>query len=373
MPEVYRPSRQARHVPSVQHKNLGREARGMSHPPLGIVRQTDPLTEEFVPAAWNARQAQLRDLLDSLAPTPARVRSLMVWAHGPPGSGKTSTVRRAMSQLEDRRVRTVFVNCFSCATFFSVIEAVLRELRALVMEMRDVAFKFERLEQAARQGPLVIVLDEVDQMFPRERNATLYNLARLKNTAVVCITQSRESFFTLDPRVQSRVQPLFLEFPAYAAEDLISILQPRAEAGLAPDSWCAADLERIAESSRGDARVAIQTLRTAAYLAEKGRVPQIRSADIQAGLEKSAELRKTYVLRGLSEHHRMIYRVVRDAKQIATSEAWKRYVALAKSQGIEPMARRTFTQYKQFLIVNRFIRERQARGRGNTRVLEVVE
>ncbi len=46
--------------------------------------------------------------------------------------------------------------------------------------------------------------------------------------------------------------------------------------------------------------------------------------------------------------------------------------AAAQKQEIEPMARRTFNHYKQYLLSSRLLIERQVRGRKNTRVLEVL-
>jgi Cdc6-like AAA superfamily ATPase len=169
------------------------------------------------------------------------------------------------------------------------------------------------------------------------------------------------------------VQPLFVDFAGYSPEELILILQARAEQSLAPDSWCAADLEAIAAASRGDARVVIQTLRTAAYLAEKHRSPQLRTKDIQEGITKCSELRRKYSLSGLSDHHRLIYAIVKQAGEIELPKAWKEYQEIASEQGIEPMERRTFNQYRQYMVANKLLTERYAKGRRNVLLLRVAE
>lgn len=346
----------------------------MSRPPIPIVVKFEPLTEQYLPAEFVGRQAQVQELLKLMSLPGYRGHGVVGWLHGPPGTGKSSIARAILHHLEDRRVRTAYVNCWSAQTFYAAIEAVFTELRALVGEVRDVAFKLERLVQIADRHPLVIALDEIDQMPAKERNALLYNFSRLPSTRLVCLAQTREAFVDLDVRVQSRLQPFFVEFAPYSTDELEAILEARAVQSLLPESFCMVDLQRIASSSHGDARVAIQALRAAAYLAEKDRSPQLRVADIERGLRESAKLRRDYVIRGLSEHHRLIYRLVHEAGgSLATAETWRRYVAAAQENRLEPMARRTFNQYRLSLIASRLLRERQGRGKRNARILEVVE
>jgi Cdc6-like AAA superfamily ATPase len=343
-----------------------------SQPP-GIVKDTKPLSEEHVPQEFPGREEQLQDLLSCLKPEAPGRWPVSVWVHGPPGAGKSAAVRKVLGHLETGGIRTAYVNCWSSQTFYSVLETLFTELRQLVAEMRDVSFKFERLSRIAREKPLVIALDEVDQMFLKERNATLYNLSRLDHSALVCLSQSRGGYLSLDARVESRMQPRFLEFPPYSTDEVLAILGQRADQALEPDTWCQADLKRIAEASSGDARVAIQTLRIAAYLAEKGKASQLRSGDIEQGLLKSGELRRIYVLKGLSEHHRLMHQLVKDAGSITTAELWRKYRKVAETRGLEPMARRTFDHYRQHLVTCRLLEEKQGRGRKNRRVLSAVD
>lgn len=332
-----------------------------------------PLSEDYQPADFPGREDHERAILSNLLPGVIRGTPFHTWVHGPSGTGKSSVVRSVLGQLEEHGFKTVHVNCWSTQTFFSVLDSILDELRALVGEKREVSFKFERLRRIAKDNLLLVALDEVDQMFLKERNATLYNLFRLENTGIICLSNSREAFLSLDPRVCSRFQPRFVEFPAYSDRQLVQILIERAEKSLESDAWCKKDLERIASSSGGDARIAVQALRIASYAADKEMSSHIRTSDIEEGLGKSSKLRRRYVLKSLSEHHRLLYQIVKDAKEMTSTGLWKRYLSQAQGHGLEPMARRTFNHYKQFLIRSRILVERQGNGRRNTRVLQVME
>ena len=338
-----------------------------------VVKDTKPLSEEYIPASFPGREAQLKELIDQIATTSKDWRSSHFWIHGPPGSGKSSTVRKVLGHLEDQNIRTAYVNCWSAQTFYAVLEAIFQELRALVAEMRDVSFKFDRLGRIAKGRHLVVVLDEVDQMFLKERNAALYNLARLDHAGIIALSHSRKAYLELDSRVKSRLLPVFLEFPAYTPHQLVAILEARANQGVEAEAWCRKDLEVISGRSNGDARVAIQSLRAAAYQADKSRGGQIRVSDIDAGLKSTNGLRRRYALKSLSEHHRLLHHLIKEAGGVSVAELWKRYGIEARKHGLESMARRTFNHYKQQLIANRLIKERPGRGRRNTRILEVIE
>lgn len=337
-----------------------------------IVRDTKPLSEGSLAEELQGRESLQVDVLRFVSPVIERKSSANIWIHGSPGTGKTSVVRRTLNHLEEKGVTTVLINCWSNQTFYSVLDQVFGQLRTLVPEMRDVSFKYERLARIARDKPLMIGLDEVDQMFLKERNATLYNLAQLNHSGLICISNSRESYLALDPRVRSRLNPVFLDFSPYPTEDLVQILEHRATRSLDPKAWCQADLDHIAGASDGDARVAIQTLRTAAYLAEKKKIPQIRQADIEQGLRDTSQLRRNYLLKTLSEHHRLIYELVRETPKIKMDRLWRVYLKAARSKGLDPMARRTVNHYRQYMVDQRLIKETQARGRRNARILEVI-
>lgn len=338
-----------------------------------LVKDTQPLSETFLPKAFPGREWHLKELVGLLTPALRGHKPPHVWLSGPPGSGKSSVARKALGNLEVKGVRTAYVNCWRDQTLSAVLETVFKELRALVEEKRDASFRLDRLSRITRDNAPVIALDEIDNLFLRERDTILYNLAELPRACLVCISSSREAYLPLDPRVQSRIQPHFVEFRPYTQEMLMVILEERAQKALVADSWCRQDLVAISRQSQGDARIAIQTLGTASYLAEKRRVPRITREDIDEGLRKSRELRRLYAVGKLPDHQKLIYQVVEEAGKIETGKAWRRWVWRSKEKGLAPFTRRTFQHQKKKLVQQKLLEESQERGRGNRIFLRVVK
>ena len=73
----------------------------------------------------------------------------------------------------------------------------------------------------------VIVLDEIDQPPPKERNAILYNLSDIPKVGLICACNSQHVYHGLEERVKSRLNPMRLHFDEYNHEELFEILSRR--------------------------------------------------------------------------------------------------------------------------------------------------
>ncbi|MFB6197001.1 MAG: Cdc6/Cdc18 family protein, partial [Halobacteriaceae archaeon] len=135
---------------------------------------------------------------------------------------------------------------------------------------------FEAVDYQERVA--VIMLDEIDKLVEKSGDDTLYNLSRmnseLENSRVSIIGISNDLKFTdfLDPRVKSSLGEEEIVFPPYDANQLRDILQHRSDIAFKEGAFtddviplCAA----FAAQEHGDARRALDLLRTAGELAER--------------------------------------------------------------------------------------------------------
>lgn len=304
------------------------------------------LSESHVPPDIPGRQSQIRELTAALKPATRRHKPIHCWVHGEPGTGKTATAKWLLRKLDiEAGVKGIYINCWEYPTYFSVLDRIVRHLRVLGAERLTVSFKLERLRRHIEDDPLILVLDEIDQPTPGERYSILYNLGQMGKVGMVCICNSERAYYGLEDRVKSRLNALRVGFSRYSPKDLFRILHDRAMHALSHGSWTEDQLREISELAEGDARVAVQTLRNAAVLADKDARERIEDQHIRTGFNSARDLRKSYMLGKLTDHHQLLYQVISDSPGIRSGKLRTEYLDLCKASNIEPIATRTFSKY----------------------------
>jgi Cdc6-like AAA superfamily ATPase len=239
----------------------------------------------------------------------------------------------------------VYVNCWQHRSLYGVLQAIIDELKILGAEAQDTNIKMDRIRQALRGRPAVIILDEIDRPMPAQREEIIYGLLSLPKGALACIANGTQTLATMDERVRSRLSPVVIRLSPYSTKELEAILIDRARQALAPNSCTPAVLKRIAAVANGDARVAIQILRQAAAAAEMSGNTKLTTSLVERCLRPWRLVQHEARLAGLSEHEKILFEQVKQHGPLGASELARRYVACCQSRNIRPMARRTFTKY----------------------------
>jgi len=162
---------------------------------------------------------------------------------------------------------------------------------------------------------VVIMLDEIDKLVEKSGDDTLYNLSRmnseLENSRVSIMGISNDLKFTdfLDPRVKSSLGEEEIVFPPYDANQLRDILQARSDVAFKSDALtedviplCAA----FAAQEHGDARRALDLLRTAGELAERDQTDNVLEDHVRQAQEKIELDRVVEVVRTLPTQSKIV-------------------------------------------------------------------
>jgi len=336
-----------------------------------ILRDSDVLNENYGIRDISLREVQLIKLLTCFSPMFEKKKPIHTWIFGRPGTGKTLVAKHILTKLEkESRVGGVYVNCWEHCSYYSVLDKIIRELRILGAEKLNTSFKLERLKQFLGHRPFIIILDEMDRPKKDERDSIVYNLCNLGKVGLMCICNSPFVLYSLDERIRSRLNAKQVEFPPYTKIEMMRILKRRADLALNPRAWNMVTLRKIAELARGDARVAIQTLKNTALNAEDDSSGSIQEKHIREGRDAAKDVKITYLLNKLSSHHRLLYEIVKKRNEINSGMLWKAYLGECKKRKKQPIALRTFSEYMNKLIELDLVQWDRALVRGKVRVFK---
>ena len=338
-----------------------------------IIVDHDILRESYIPTRLNAREIQSEQILCCLSPVRRRHKPIHTWLYGKPGTGKTSTAIHVLRHLEEKNsVKSIVVNCWEKDTFYEILDEMISEFRILRADEHRTSFKLEKLRSFFKDRPFIVVLDEVDQVKPRELSSVLYNLDSMLNAGILCISDSTRALMGLEARVRSRLNPHTIFFPCYSRQTLLEILAHRAELALVEGSWTLTALRQIAAMAQGDARAAIRMLRRAAFLADHHRLDRITTRTLEEQMKDVKDTRKDHVLNSLTQDHRMLYEIVKQKGKILSGDLWEEYLQRCSQLRRKPLAPRTFSDYVNRLVRAGLITSERARVRGKVRLFKVV-
>ncbi|WP_411967582.1 Cdc6/Cdc18 family protein [Haloferax sp. YSSS75] len=208
-----------------------------------------------------------------------------------------------------------------------------------------------------KERVVVIMLDEIDKLVEKSGDDTLYNLSRmnseLENSRISIMGISNDLKFTdfLDPRVKSSLGEEEIVFPPYDANQLRDILQHRADVafkgGALTDDvipLCAA----FAAQEHGDARRALDLLRTAGELAERGQADTVEEAHVRQAQDKIELDRVVEVVRTLPTQSKIVLFAIillekNGVRNINTGEVFNIYKRLCEEIDADVLTQRRVT------------------------------
>jgi len=339
-----------------------------------IFRERDALRPTYVPEELPYRDEQMNRIGAILGPALRGAPPSNILCYGKTGTGKTVVARYVLDLLvakaEQSGVRAplkAYVNSRIVGTNYRVIRTLCEEIDATMPDGSVVPFTglptdevrsilMKKLEE--EPTIFVIVLDEVDNLVKRDQsqgNDILYGLTRmnseLKNSRISIIGISNDLKFKemLDPRVLSSLGEEEVIFPPYNAVELRGILQQRVKLAFSDDA-IADDgvinlVGALAAQEHGDARRALDLLRTAGELSERRgeeKVTQDHVREAQKIIERDTitETVKTLPLQSKAVLF-SVYALASDGKRdIFTGECYNMYVELAKTLSLDTLTQR---------------------------------
>ncbi len=351
-----------------------------------LFRDPEVFEIDYVPEQFHHREAQMRELAFQIRPGLRGGRPLNTICKGLPGTGKTTSVKKLCSEIEEttRKLVPIYVNCQIDNTKFAIFSQIYRKLAGHLPPSSGTSFKqvfdaVARIIQREDQVLLVILDDANYLLYENELNKVLYTLLRSHEVypgtriGVVLIVSDMAVDMTreLDARVASVFRPTEIYFPPYTEEEIRQILQERVLQGLYPGVLPAEMSELVVEQTMksGDLRVGIDLLKRAVLNAEHDARRTVNRDDICKAYEISRYLHLSFTVRVLkTEEKQLLQRIAEMSGGDQEMNAGEVF-----NQVKEPMQIR-YTKFYEMVkkfdalrLINLHYRE----GRGRTRLISL--
>jgi cell division control protein 6 len=323
------------------------------------------LQSNYIPGEIKHRDDQIQVLAKIVAPGLRREKPSNVFIYGKTGTGKTLTVKHTLAHMQEVAkeqgipLRVVYVNCklkrIADTEYRLVAELAKHFGKALPptgLPTDEIYSAFYKAIDSQKQI-VILILDEIDQLVRKIGDEILYNLTRIntdfKNAQMAIIGISNDLIFsnTLDPRVKSSLGEEELVFPPYNAVQLQQILTLRAQLAFRDGvleegviQKCAA----YAARDHGDARRALELLRVAGEVAERGdsaivTMLHIDEAEDKIERDKIVEVIQTQTKQFHATLHAILLLAERH-KSIFTGDVYEVYKAVCAHSGLRPLTQR---------------------------------
>jgi len=192
-----------------------------------------------------------------------------------------------------------YINCAEENTRVKILRESLRQMKDEPVKSgfpSDYYLQWFK-DEVARHRYVILILDEVDKFVEHkdsEFNELFYTLSRTVENEVVIMLTNRASFETdflsaLDSRVKDTFYFERIEFGDYYANELMDILEDRAQTGLNPETYDKGTIATIAKTAYDQglrARGLIKLARIAGEMAETKAHERIEEQDVKQATEQ---------------------------------------------------------------------------------------
>jgi Cdc6-like AAA superfamily ATPase len=207
------------------------------------------------------RQNELSGIREVFAHIGKSSTPLHIWIWGPEGVGKTHcALNLAMTEAENHKAMVAYSNCWKSNSLYALVNDIIDQFGILRAELQDTRFKIERIAKHTQDHQCLFIIDEIDRLDAKERNAVLYQFNDLKNVWIVAISHLEPQKLGIEPRVWSRLSPVTIAFDKYSTEEIVALLTHHSQKADLKELPNPEKIREIAIESEGDFRRAKKLL-----------------------------------------------------------------------------------------------------------------
>ena len=366
-----------------------------------LIKNKKVLQTTYLPEELPHRKEQIDRIVSIISIALSGEKPSNIIVYGKTGTGKTAVLNYIGKELRKadpgiEKCYYLYVNCEVVDTAYGILYNIASQfIQDIGKKIPFTGWSFEKLyeelytEMENLNRVFVIVLDEVDHMITKKGDAILYYLAKINEhlskskVSLIGISNNMKFLELLEPKARSRLGGESMIFPPYSRNQLEDILKKRAEEvfdeGVLEDTVipvCAA----MAAKNEGDARTAIDLLRTAADIAERNGDNVITEAHVKSAknsLEMNVveEAIKTLSVQSKCVLLSIVKNTENNNRTMITGDVYVIYKDIVDILGFSPLTQRRITDLISELdmmgLINASIKSFGRAGRTKEITLEI--
>jgi len=350
-----------------------------------VFKDKQYLDHRFLPDNLPHRKEQITGIAKYWIEALNNVTPSDVTIYGKTGTGKTAAAKFAMKQLEeaannkDIRIRTEYIRCTDYTTEYQVIAKLCQQMGRDVpyrgWTKAEVVNTFRDILKSNLLGSkmiLIVVLDEIDILLKNDGDGILYTLTRTNNVSILSISNYVDFKKFIKSRVMSSFRDREIVFPPYGAQQLVDILEERSKLsfkeGILDNEvipLCAA----MAAKEEGDARYALDLLRTAGEIADEKETDVVHGEYVREAKEKIEHNKVTDIITTLPAQQQRVLEAVlnltQEKEEITSGKLYDTYKEVSKGDTVS--YRRIFDFINELEMLGIISTNTISRGRGKGR------
>lgn len=327
------------------------------------------LQSTYIPEQLPHRTEQIDKIASIVAISLNGDRPSNIMVYGKTGTGKTAVLNYIGKELkkidpEEEKCTFIYVNCEIVDTAYGILYNIASQfVKDITQKIPFTGWSFEKLytelmvQIDSLNKVFVVVLDEIDHMISNKGDMILYYLAKINETlksskvSLIGISNNMKLLELLEPKAKSRLGGESLIFPPYTKEELEDILKERVSEAfddnvLEPSviPYCALIAARV----DGDARVALDLLKTAADIAERNGDSTITDAHVKSAKNSIEFDIVAEAIKTLSPQSKIVLMsVIRNSdnenKKMTTGDVYSTYKEISEILGTSILTQRRIT------------------------------
>ena len=338
-----------------------------------IFKSRDVLTPIFVPDTLQDREHEVTEISQYLGYLLEDATPPHLIIMGPPGCGKTVSVKYVLNELQQHA--DVLVNyIIADGTAYQVVTALAKSCECDV-PLKGLGFNeiWNILKEELTDRRAIFVLDELDKTLAKDGTKLLYHLSRHPNICLIGISNKLTVMDMIDDlRVTSSFNPKKVPFPPYDANQLRDILDYRAERAFNPDVLDGSVIPlsaALAAQRNGDARYALDLLSFAADICIRQGNSKVTEENVRLATD---EVEIEFIRRSinmLGENQKILLFCILTVGDRTPTNIYRNYNMKAKDLGSSPLTHRRLSALLRELELMGFV-EIERRGKGRARGVE---